>query len=144
MSTAAPASAVAPATGRVIKHRNVLGVLWLVLGIVGLPGSLVMIGFSSLHAWDWGPWMGGAPHFLGPLLGTIGTVYLVLSVLTIITGIGLLTAQSWARMLAIIMGIIRLVHLPFGTALGIYTLWVLLPDQSNVEYIQLAQQRARA
>lgn len=83
------------------------------------------------------------PHFLGPLVGSIGAALLIYSVLTIIAGAGLLMAQSWARMLAIVLGIIRLINIPFGTALGIYTLWVLLPDQSNIEYGQLVQQRAR-
>lgn len=140
---AAPVVAAPAAAGRVTKHRNILGVLWLVAGIIGLPGSLFLIGFSGFSAWNWGPWMGGAPPFLGPLMGTMGAALLVYSVLTIVAGAGLLMAQSWARMLAIILGIIRLINIPFGTALGIYTLWVLLPDQSNLEYGQLAQQRAR-
>ncbi|TAN21517.1 MAG: hypothetical protein EPN33_12965 [Acidobacteria bacterium] len=129
------------------KHRNILGVLWIVLGVIGLPGGLVLIGFSSFNnTWDWGwggPWSSGMPHFLGPLMGGLGTALLIYSVLTIIAGAGLLMAQSWARMLAIVLGIIRLINIPFGTALGIYTLWVLLPDESNIEYGQLVQQRAR-
>jgi len=47
---------------------------------------------------------------------------------------GLLTIQTWARMLAIISGALNLIDLPFGTALGIYTLWVLLPAESEQEY----------
>ena len=38
-------------------------------------------------------------------------------------------------MLAIILGVVSLFfHIPFGTALGIYTLWVLLPAHSEEEY----------
>ncbi len=142
----APGQQPRSAVGRVTKHRNILGVLWIVLGVIGLPGGLFMIGFSSFNAWDWGwggPWSSGMPHFLGPLMGGLGTALLIYSVLTIIAGAGLLMAQSWARMLAIVLGIIRLINIPFGTALGIYTLWVLLPDESNIEYGQLVQQRAR-
>ncbi|MGH9475748.1 MAG: zinc ribbon domain-containing protein [Terriglobales bacterium] len=145
-TAATPATAMSAATGRVAKHRNALGVLWLVLGVWDLPKGMVLIGFSSMGAWGgrgWGmPWS-GMPHFVGPLLGSIGVGVLALAILSIVTGIGLLMAQSWARMLAIVVGIIRLINIPFGTALGIYTLWVLLPDQSNVEYGQLTQQRAR-
>ncbi|MGH9413285.1 MAG: zinc ribbon domain-containing protein [Terriglobales bacterium] len=146
IAATAPVAAANPAMGRVTKHRNILGVLWVVAGVLGLPGGLFMIGFSSFNSWSWGwggPWS-GMPHFLGPLVGAFGTALLAYSVLTIIAGVGLLAAQSWARMLAIVLGIIRLINIPFGTALGIYTLWVLLPDQSNVEYGQLADQRARA
>ena len=42
--------------------------------------------------------------------------------------------EPWARMLAIVLGVLNLFDLPFGTALGIYTLWVLLPAESEREY----------
>jgi hypothetical protein len=51
----------------------------------------------------------------------------------------LLKHQSWARIAAIVLGIVSLLHPPFGTALGIYTLWVLLSDQGGVEYDRLAR-----
>ena len=31
-------------------------------------------------------------------------------------------------------GGLNLVDIPFGTALGIYTLWVLIPEESEREY----------
>jgi hypothetical protein len=37
-------------------------------------------------------------------------------------------------MLAIIFGAVSLIDIPFGTAIGIYTLWVLLPAESEQEY----------
>jgi len=37
-------------------------------------------------------------------------------------------------MLAIVFGAISLIDIPFGTAIGIYTLWVLLPAESEQEY----------
>jgi hypothetical protein len=146
---AAPVAAVPlppAAAGRVTKHRNVLGVLWIVAGVITLPGAMVLMGISSMRYgyFGWGSPFGGMPPFLAPLFGFIGICLLAFSVLSIITGAGLLSAQSWARMLAIVLGIVRLINIPLGTALGIYTLWVLLPEQSNLEYGQLAQQRARA
>jgi hypothetical protein len=41
-------------------------------------------------------------------------------------------------MLAIIIAIISLFKIPFGTVLGIYTLWVLVPSESAVEYEAIA------
>jgi hypothetical protein len=29
---------------------------------------------------------------------------------------------------------LALIHIPFGTALGVYTLWVLLPAKAEEEY----------
>ena len=46
---------------------------------------------------------------------------------------------SWARILAIILAFLSLIHVPFGTALGIYTLWVLLPASSEQEYQRIAR-----
>jgi hypothetical protein len=51
----------------------------------------------------------------------------------IIAGYGLLKRRPWARMVAIVLGLLGLVNMPFGTALGIYTLWVLFqPDAAGI------------
>ena len=49
-------------------------------------------------------------------------------------GVGLLNRQPWARMTAIIFGALSLMAILFGTALGVYTLWVLLPAEFEQEY----------
>jgi hypothetical protein len=46
--------------------------------------------------------------------------------------------KSWGRILAIVIGILALITIPFGTALGIYTLWVLAPSTSGAEYDAIA------
>jgi hypothetical protein len=43
----------------------------------------------------------------------------------LLAGYGLLTRKPWARVLAIVVGILNLVNFPVGTAIGLYTLWVL-------------------
>jgi hypothetical protein len=55
------------------------------------------------------------------------------------TGWGLLQREAWARTRALVVGFVALLNIPLGTALGIYTLWVLLPTQSDDEYKALAQ-----
>lgn len=67
-----------------------------------------------------------------------GIVFLAGGVLGIVAGWGLLDRQPWSRGLALVLGFVNLIHIPFGTAVGIYTLWVLLPAQSEREF------RARA
>jgi glucose uptake protein GlcU len=54
-------------------------------------------------------------------------------------GWGLLQHEEWARVFALVVGFIALLNVPIGTALGIYTLWVLLPSQSAEQYKALAQ-----
>jgi len=41
--------------------------------------------------------------------------------------------------LTLVLGFVSLIHIPFGTALGIYTIWVLLPAKADEEYRRLAQ-----
>jgi hypothetical protein len=51
-----------------------------------------------------------------------------------------MTRKPWGRVLAIIAAILALLKIPFGTALGIYTLWVLAPAASGMEYDAIADQ----
>ena len=57
----------------------------------------------------------------------------------ILAGGALLSQRPWARVLDIIRGCFTVVDMPFGTALGVYTLWVLLPAKSEEEYRQIAK-----
>jgi hypothetical protein len=62
---------------------------------------------------------------------SIAAILLIISVPGIIAGLGLLKYRQWARILAIILGALHLFSFPFGTALGIYTFWVLLNAQTT-------------
>lgn len=68
------------------------------------------------------------------ILSVVGTgVGLLISVLAlpgIVAGYGLLRHKPWGRILAIIVGILSLANFPLGTAVGVYTLWVLLQDEA--------------
>jgi hypothetical protein len=77
------------------------------------------------------PFLGGL-FSLGVFLGLFGVLHLVLAW-------GLFERQPWARTLGLVIGFLALLRFPLGTALGIYTLWVLLPEESGREYDRLAQ-----
>jgi hypothetical protein len=77
--------------------------------------------------------------FLAPFLGMIGLLISGYAIAGVIAGWGLLVHAPWARLLAIVLGCISLIHFPFGTALGIYTLWVLIPEHAEAEYQGLAR-----
>jgi len=79
------------------------------------------------------------PFFVHGILRCVGTLLVIGAALGLAAGAGLLQRQPWARVLAIVLAFINLVDMPFGTALGIYTLWVLLPAKSEEEYKQLAR-----
>ncbi len=53
-------------------------------------------------------------------------------------GYGLLKVRPWARVPSIVLGFLALLHIPLGTALGIYTLVILLPSEAGREYQRIA------
>lgn len=128
---------------RVHRHVHTLGILWLVYAGYTLLLWMMFVPFMAGMFRSWGvhgaPWEGfNFPMTHMPwLIPLITVVTLVRGVLCVATGIGLLRRASWARMLAIVVAFISLIKLPFGTALAIYTLWVLLPGASGQEYEQL-------
>ena len=72
----------------------------------------------------------------GNVIKFIGTVlpgFIMLgSVLGLIGGIGLLSFQKWARILVMIISAIGCFIFPIGTIIGIYSLWVLMQDDTTV------------
>jgi hypothetical protein len=93
---------------------------------------------------------GGSAHFVlhreEPIAGLLPVLlYVAAGTLALLAaggvfvGLGLTQKRPWARAAAIVLGVLALFHPPFGTALGVYTLWVLLSDESGIEYQYLAR-----
>jgi hypothetical protein len=110
------------------KHVHVLGILYIVFNALGL--LLAMILFWALI----GPGIiSGDPEafaILSIIALVICSILIMLSIPGIIGGIALLKWKSWARILVLILGFLNLLDIPFGTALGIYTIWVLMKDET--------------
>jgi hypothetical protein len=119
-----------PAQGRIAGHVRLLGIFWLALSVFRLiPGFALLTIFG--RGLDFPP---GVPDFVHGILTGVAWAFLFGAAAGLITGWGLLQREPWARTLALIMGIISLLDMPFGTIIGIYTLWVLLPARSEKEY----------
>jgi hypothetical protein len=124
-------------SSRLEHHLRILGTLWVIAGALFLIPGLILMTLSSVVRLSV-PATENIGRLIAPLVLTvIGASLFVVAAGGIIVGWGLLKHQSWARMVAIVLGIISLLHPPFGTALGIYTLWVLLSDQAGAEYERL-------
>ena len=132
--------------GRVERHLHTLGILWCVYTgyrVLTLLFGLSIMG-AILHSGMWGDsWGGFHPSWFTPLIPVIGFFAVLWAGVALLTGYSLLTHRPWGRTLAIILSIPTLLKLPLGTALGIYTLWVLAPAASGVEYAALSQSAAR-
>jgi hypothetical protein len=131
-----PVSAVAQS--RLEGHLHIVGILWIALGALFTIPAVVLLAFGTSAHFIW-----HRQEFLAgifPLLLTIAAGFLLLlAVGGICVGAGLMQKRPWARVAAIVLGVLALFHPPFGTALGIYTLWVLLADESGNEYNYLAR-----
>ncbi len=137
----------APAAGRVASHIRLVAIFWIVLSALRLlSGGGGLIGAGILHHWDhvgWGhhydlvAWPLG--HFLPPLLSAFGVLSLLLAIGGFAAAWGLLERRPWARTLALILAFLTLPKFPFGTAIAIYTLWVLLPAESATDYRRISQ-----
>jgi len=77
---------------------------------------------------------------MGFLLPVIATLTVVSAALAFVTGFSLLSRRPWGRILAIVAAVLALLKFPLGTALGIYTLWVLVPAESGIEYDSITAQ----
>jgi hypothetical protein len=126
-----------PPTSRLGGHIRLLGLLWLALSAFRLLPGLLLFAMFRHGAIGFLP--PGVPFFVHGIVRSIGFLLMASAVVGIITGWGLLERQPWARMLAIVLGCINLIDMPFGTALGVYTLWVLLPAGSEQEYRRIAR-----
>lgn len=135
---------------RVQRNLQTLGILWCIFGAYRIIGGLIAIlvmGAVTLTSFVHGGW-GWGGHFNGmsfppiPLGFVLVPIILVIASLTaflaLFVGYGLLKRQPWGRVLGIIVAILSLWKFPFGTALGIYTLWVLVPAESGMEYDAIA------
>jgi uncharacterized membrane protein (DUF2068 family) len=72
-------------------------------------------------------------------LAVVALAAIVWAVAHHVAGRGLRTRKAWARHLALVLAAFDLLLLPLGTALGVYTLWVLLHEQVRLEFQPVAQ-----
>ena len=128
-----------------------LGILWLVYSGLSLILGFIGLSFAgALFAGGFGPWMHGpwenapmmhgpwSPDWFFPAALHLAWLFLTLrAVLCAVAGWGLLERTQWGRILAIIVAILSLIKFPFGTALGVATLIILLGYRNSTMYEQL-------
>jgi hypothetical protein len=117
-------------------HVKVLGWLYILSSalmlVMGFLGLLLFAGIGLFGAID-----SAEPEAFAVLtiLGTLGLIFFgLLSLPGLAAGYGLLKHKSWGRILALIVGIFKLFNFPLGTALAIYTFWVLIQDDASAYF----------
>src|SRR6266581_2637262 len=122
------------ATERDAEHLRLLSIFHYVIGALDIViGSVFIVHFvvgflMARHAPMFGP--NPPPHWAGLLLmcvfGAIVLLAWTLGICTIISGRYI--ARRKNRMFSIVMAAIHCLSFPFGTALGVFTLIVLMRD----------------
>ena len=132
-----------PRRGRVQEHIRLLAILWMAISAFNAVGASVVFILANTFFFHVNP-DAGPPMWLHPFLNMVAILILAKAVAGFIVAWGLLRRERWARIATIVVGFLALFNVPFGTALGIYTLWVLLPAQSGAEYSREVQDIAAA
>ena len=127
---------------RVQEHIRLVGILWMAYSALHVVAGAVLIVVAHTIFGNTFHIPSGPPpevtQWLRPLLEFFGYLILAKAAAGVIAGWGLLQRESWARVVALVVAFVALLNVPLGTALGIYTLWVLLPAQSDEEYKTLS------
>lgn len=114
---------------RMEKHVNLLGILWIALGILTFFGGLVA--FFVLFGISFIPDMGyEAPVILRTVGAGVAIFLFILSIPKIIAGIGLMKRKEWGRILTLIVAFLSILSFPLGTALAIYSFVILIKDET--------------
>jgi hypothetical protein len=149
-----------PSLSYLERRVNSLAVAWYVYaGIVAVTGVFGLAFAQSILSGHMGPWMNGqnghshwhgfGGPFSGPFSGNwlplffvkLGWVWLALRAgLAFAAGYGLMHKTSWGRWVAIVAGVLALLHFPFGTAMGIWTLMVLANASNAAGYEVLVRE----
>ncbi len=111
------------------KHVTVVGAIHIGFGVLGLIAAIAV--FFALRFAKGFVINEEVPTMVLSFLSVSLPVLIgFMSTLGLVGGIGLLTYQPWARYLVIVVAALGCLNIPIGTLKGVYSLWVLLQDES--------------
>lgn len=114
------------------KHINIVAALQIGLSIFNLLIAFLIFTVLKL--------VGGfvddanGATILSLIADVLAIVFIIISVPGILAGMGLYKRKEWARVLSLILSVIEIFSFPFGTAIGIYSIWVLIQPETITEF----------
>src|SRR5262245_30504631 len=116
-------------------HVKVLAALNIAFGALGLIGAFMLVvifgGAAGLVSANGDPDAAIAIPIIGLTGFALATFLVTLSVPGLIIGFGLLNLRPWARVGGIVVSILMMTAIPFGTALGVCGIWVLFSRETE-------------
>lgn len=125
-----------------VAHVDFLGVLFIVWGLlttlVGVSTLALGVGAVALIMSASRDGGGGqlAAGMTAAVFTTLAVIAIIWGAAHVIVGVPLRRRQPLARLLALMLGSVDLLLLPYGTALGAYALWVLLNEKGKALFVQ--------
>ena len=119
------------------SHVDLVGVLFIVWGLLTtLVGvSTLALGVGAVALITSASRGGGGGQFAAGLTAaaftTLAIIAIVWGAAHVVVGVPLRRHRPWSRLLALMLGSVDLLLLPYGTALGVYALWVLLNEEGK-------------
>jgi hypothetical protein len=111
------------------KHVTVVAAIQIGFAILGLIVAVALFFIMNFAKSQ----VGGddtAEMVLGFLSVSLPILIGCLSTLGLVGGIGLLAFKPWARYIVIVVNALGCLNIPIGTLKGVYSLWVLLQDET--------------
>jgi hypothetical protein len=131
----APSSGGSPVSG-MPSHVDFVGTLFIIWGLltalVGVSTLALGVGAVALIA---SAARGGGGQVAAGLTAVVFTTLAIIAILWgaahVVVGVPVRRRRPWSRLIALMLGSVDLLLLPYGTALGCYTLWVLLSEDGK-------------
>jgi hypothetical protein len=122
------------------SHVAFVGILFIVWGLltalVGVSTLALGMGAVALIASaNRGDGSQVAAGITAVAFTTLAIIAIVWGAAHVIVGVPLRQRKPWARVIALMLGSVDLLLLPYGTALGIYTLWALLNEKGKALFL---------
>lgn len=111
------------------KHVTIVGAIHIGFGVLGLIAAVIVF-FAINFAKGFVQNEEIPTMVLGFLSVSLPLLIGFLSTLGLVGGIGLLSFQTWARYLVIVVAALGCLNIPIGTLKGVYSLWVLFQDEA--------------
>jgi hypothetical protein len=111
------------------KHVAVVGAIQIGFAIISLILAVVVFFVMSFAKSQVGGDQAGE-MVLGFLAVSLPILFGFLGTIGLVGGIGLLAYKSWARYIVMVVAALGCLNIPIGTLKGVYTLWVLLQDET--------------
>jgi len=111
------------------KHVTLVAAFHIGYGVLGILGAVIIwalvVRISSIAQNE------QVPRIVSVVTNVAAFALVFIAIPGIIGGFGLLKRQSWARILVLIISVLYLIRIPVGTALGVYSIWALLNEETR-------------